>query len=881
MDTRDPGSGVLKQPDLAEVAEARNRLIRSSTFARSRRLVKLLEFTIDAAVEGRAQEIKEYTIGTEVYERGADFDPRADGIVRVEANRLRQKLAEYYQGSGQGDPIRIAYPKGAYVPEFRYSVQAVDPAPTPIELTADLQDLPAARPLANYWKIVAGVAALSGIAIAFLLWNKGLLHRASSGLFVRPGVVVLSPVNLTGNPADNWLSAALQELLTGELSAGGKLRLPPGELVSRSERALAPASSTGLAPDTFSDITRTLNVETVLTGSYVIAGEPANRQIRVDLYLQRRETGSGETISESGTPDRLLELADRLGDRLRERLGVPASTARAVAGNGPAAAKPMASVYYSGLERLRAYDPLGALKDLDQAVKADPGEPMPHLARAQCLELLGRDPEASEAIAQAFARRQSLAREQQLQIEAMNYRLKPDHLREAEVLRALETFYPDEIEYRFQAADALSHAGRYQDSLAEIAAMRALPAPLNQDPRIDWADLRTAHWQTDFPRRLSSAKRLEEKARQLHSDWLLAEALIREVNPLARAHRMPEAEAALKESREIYRRLGDRAGEAYSYRNEGTLLVAAGDVPKALAAFNQELAIGREIGSLVETNNAWNGIGVARRILGDLPGSRDALEQSLQIAIQRQSLMSIKMTNLNLADVSLCLGDLAGSERQFESALDSSRKLGEAEGEALSLVGLGYVRLWGGKYAPAITRFEEAAAIARRASDSQSQAAAAVGIAQAHLASHRLDLARPATLEAFRLAEIAGDANYRIESRFASVRLAMEEHRFGDAETELRAAQPMVDQDHDVDLSTRWAALLAESALAQHREPGAELEQLRHIPAGTPKASVLEAKILGACYRKPGNRGSRRGSPSGIGYGGNERGGGSGGRPVI
>jgi len=75
---------------------------------------------------------------------------------------------------------------------------------------------------------------------------------------------------------------------------------------------------------------------------------------------------------------------------------------------------------------------------------------------------------------------------------------------------------------------------------------------------------------------------------------------------------MREAEAALAESREIYRRLGDRAGEAFSRRNEGTLLVGKGDAPGALAAFNQELVIGREIGSLIETSNAWNGIGVVR-----------------------------------------------------------------------------------------------------------------------------------------------------------------------------------------------------------------------------------------------------------------------------
>jgi len=839
MDATEPGSGLLRQPDLAGVAEARNRLIASPTFARSRRLIKLLEFTIDAAIAGRAQEIKEYTIGTEVYERGPDFDPRTDGIVRVEASRLRQKLAEYYQGPGQHDPIRISYPKGSYIPEFRPRAQAVDPAAARVDLPADVAGAPPARLLQNHWIIFAGLAALLCVSIVSIVLHS---EQAPSTSFVRPGVVVLSPANLTGNAADNWLSAALRELLAGELSASGKLRLPPGELVSRSERTLLPTPSAGLAPDTFSDITRTLNVETVLTGSYMIAGEPANRRIRVDLYLQSRDTGSGRTISETGTPDRLLELSSRLGLRLRERLGVPALSETAL-GESPASS-PAASLYYSGLQRLRAYDPLGALKDLNQAAKVDSGEPMVHLARAQCLELLGRDPEASDAIARAFDLRQPLAREQQLQIEAIQYRLTPDHLREAEVLRALATFYPDEIEYPFQAAEALSLAGRYQDSLAEIAAMRALPAPLNQDPRIDWADVRTAHRQTDFPRRLSSARKLEEKARRLHADWLLAEALVREVSPLVRANRMQEAAAALTESRQIYRRLGDRAGEAFSYRDEGTLLVGNGDAPRALAAFNQELAIGREIGSLIETSNAWNGIGVVRRILGDLSGAREALEKSLAIDVQRQSPMDLKMANLNLADVRLSLGDLAGAGRQFESALDASRKLGESEGEALSLLGLGSVRLLGGKPVEAISQFKEAAEIARRASDPQALAEAANCVAQAHLASHRLDLARPAAIEALRLAEIAGDANSRIESRLTAARLAMEDRRFGDAEADLRAIKPMIDKDNDVDLSTRWATLLAELDVALHREPGPELEQLRNIPAGTPRASALEAKIV-------------------------------------
>jgi hypothetical protein len=65
--------------------------------------------------------LKEYTLGVEVFERGADFDPRIDTIVRTHARRLRAKLEEYYRGgAGCADPILIEVPKGHYVPMVRW-----------------------------------------------------------------------------------------------------------------------------------------------------------------------------------------------------------------------------------------------------------------------------------------------------------------------------------------------------------------------------------------------------------------------------------------------------------------------------------------------------------------------------------------------------------------------------------------------------------------------------------------------------------------------------------------------------------------------------------------------------------------------------------------
>ncbi len=62
-------------------------------------LRRLLRFLVERTLEGRSHEVKEYAVGVDVFDRGADFDPRTDTIVRAEARRLRAKLAEYARGS--------------------------------------------------------------------------------------------------------------------------------------------------------------------------------------------------------------------------------------------------------------------------------------------------------------------------------------------------------------------------------------------------------------------------------------------------------------------------------------------------------------------------------------------------------------------------------------------------------------------------------------------------------------------------------------------------------------------------------------------------------------------------------------------------------------
>jgi serine/threonine-protein kinase len=95
-------------------------ILASESFVRSRRMQRFLEFIVEETLAGRADQLGEYSIGLSVFDRGTDFEPALDPIVRNDARRLRLKLFEYYRPADTGNAARvlILMPKGGYVPVF-------------------------------------------------------------------------------------------------------------------------------------------------------------------------------------------------------------------------------------------------------------------------------------------------------------------------------------------------------------------------------------------------------------------------------------------------------------------------------------------------------------------------------------------------------------------------------------------------------------------------------------------------------------------------------------------------------------------------------------------------------------------------------------------
>ena len=101
-----------------QISEQLDRIILSEEFRGKPVMTRLLSYVVTECISGRADHLKGYSIGVDVFGRGAGFDPNRDAVVRNSAGRLRGLLKTYYLGEGGKDPVIIDIPKGRYVPRF-------------------------------------------------------------------------------------------------------------------------------------------------------------------------------------------------------------------------------------------------------------------------------------------------------------------------------------------------------------------------------------------------------------------------------------------------------------------------------------------------------------------------------------------------------------------------------------------------------------------------------------------------------------------------------------------------------------------------------------------------------------------------------------------
>ncbi|HEV8267894.1 MAG TPA: serine/threonine-protein kinase, partial [Thermoanaerobaculia bacterium] len=282
-------------------------------------------------------------------------------------------------------------------------------------------------------------ASLLLVLVVVFLRRRGAPAPTPSDAGMRRSIAVLGFRNL-GPPGDAWLSTAVAEMLTTELSAGERLRTVAGEEIARVKRGLSLADAETYSKETLEKIRGALHADLVVVGSYISIGEGPSSQLRLDVRVQDATVGETlASVGETGSSAQLFALVSQAAADLRPKLGLlPLSPADKGGVQASLPSTPEAyPLYARGLERLRAFDARGARELFEQSIERCPDFALAYAALAEAWDTLGYDAKAREAASMAYERSKGLTRQERLSVEGRLRALTRDYARSIEVYKTL------------------------------------------------------------------------------------------------------------------------------------------------------------------------------------------------------------------------------------------------------------------------------------------------------------------------------------------------------------------------------------------------------------------------------------------------------------
>ena len=279
-----PASRELPSCSPEEIRTELRRVLGGRVFVDAQRLQDFLTYIVEESLAGRAGRIKGLTIAQDVFQREDPEDAQTSTIVRVEAGRLRRRLIEYYADEGNGNPVRIEVPKGAYVPNFEpgpASRRNAEPTSAPISAIKKMPRWMTRR--VSIARVLTAVMVVAGLL--WLTWwtrnDAGLQMPADTAppisAAMRPTIVVLPFNDQTGNGTGELLAAGLTEDIITDLS-----NLSGLNVIAQSSVAMFKGQN--LSPQ---QLAEKLGVSYVLRGS--VRGTAPNHRVTAQLYDARTD----------------------------------------------------------------------------------------------------------------------------------------------------------------------------------------------------------------------------------------------------------------------------------------------------------------------------------------------------------------------------------------------------------------------------------------------------------------------------------------------------------------------------------------------------------------------------------------------------------------
>lgn len=450
-----------------EIRSELEKVLASAELVHCPQLQRFLNFVVEEELAGRGNQLKEYVLGVGVFGRPADFDPRLDSLVRVEARRLRAALEKYYADKGHRDPIIIELQKGAYLPSFHRSAPSDDGhgistsaggAARPIRELAAAQH----KTWMSRVSLTIVICIVLGIAMAAVF----LRSRRTPALTERDSIVLGEFVNSTGDPAFDF---ALKQGLTMALEQSPFLNIISDRRAAQTLKLMGRSPAEHLNPDLAREVClRTASKATV-------AGSIGRMGSQYVIGLTATSCSTGDSLAhlqvEAGRREAVLAALGTATFDLRRKLGESLSSTQKFD-------TPIEEATTPSLEALQAYSlgrktarEKGSPADIpfyQRAVELDPNFAVAYAALGVSYINLGQPSLASHYVAKAYELREHVSEREKYRIAANYYHVVTGELeKSAETYELWKQSYPRDFAPYINLGVGYIWLGEYEKSLAE------------------------------------------------------------------------------------------------------------------------------------------------------------------------------------------------------------------------------------------------------------------------------------------------------------------------------------------------------------------------------------------------------------------------------
>jgi len=577
----------------------------------------------------------------------------------------------------------------------------------PDGIVFDIETHPVPPPKNILRWILAGLLLLA-TASGLVIWRY--VHPALKV----PRLAVVGPVNASNLDKSNYISTAIGDLLSLNLSSPNKINpVPREDIFQVLQDVQVPANVCSLEQHP-APLSKTLSASYLIFGQVTKPDDPGKTDdVHVYLCLENSDGKVLDTWDGDVNDKRVHLAADLAANQFRNFLGSNPPPAQSFEDIFPQNADAR-RLYFEGVAELRSFSAKAAQETLDQARKMEDGNPLIHEALSNAWTMLRQDPLAADEAMRAqelLNAKSNKSLELGLLFKAQAEEASHQWDLAAADYRQLYGANNERLDYGLKLANAELRGSHIDKAFTTIEQLKDLGAPLNDDPRIVIAESRIYQSKPDYKKATEAAKKAREMATGPGMRVTKANALLELCWTQIKLGQEEGLRDACKEAEQIFSVMGDKVSAAVALNAEANWLGENEKYKEAKEEFQDVIEINERYGAQSDLAGAL----INSANISILQNHREEAGRLLTRALDILKTINEKPDQaavlINLAEVSRERGDLPTSTSQANEALTIAREIKNASLEASALSALAQNQSETGRLPDALATYQHVLSI--------------------------------------------------------------------------------------------------------------------------------------------------------------------------